>query len=419
LPAVLPGAGKFRIGDKKQDLEMTGGSKEPGKRLKILMVSPFLPYRGVPHAGGKFIHMLLDYLVQRHDVDLLVRVFPEEIRYLEETSRLPGKIFPLREPPSASPRSCSLTGRLLSYWRLGREANRIVRKGKYDLILVEYTEAGIFLKPRGWPPSILDNHDIITKTWHRRWQGAAGISRPLLRLVHLVSFVVERRTSRKFRVLFTKSREDAAWADKWIRHRDVRVLPIPAGVDMSLFPRQEAPGRLLFLGAMGRKLNVDAALYFYRKVFPVVRERFPDAQFWIVGGNPPEALRELCALDPSVRVTGFVEDIGECYASASVFVAPILIGGGIIVKVLDAMAAGVPVVTTTFGNEGIRAETGVDLFVADTPEDFASKVIMLLEEDGLRRRVGENGRAFVAKRFGKDRILEEFEADLLRIARSG
>jgi glycosyltransferase involved in cell wall biosynthesis len=102
-----------------------------------------------------------------------------------------------------------------------------------------------------------------------------------------------------------------------------------------------------------------------------------------------------------------------------VFVAPILIGGGIIVKVLDAMAAGVPVVTTTFGNEGIRAETGVDLFVADTPEDFASKVIMLLEEDGLRRRVGENGRAFVAKRFGKDRILEEFEADLVRIARSG
>jgi glycosyltransferase involved in cell wall biosynthesis len=102
---------------------------------------------------------------------------------------------------------------------------------------------------------------------------------------------------------------------------------------------------------------------------------------------------------------------------ASVFVAPILVGGGIIVKILDAMAAGVPVVTTTYGNEGIRAEPGNELFVADTPEDFASRVISLLGEDNLRQRVGENGRAFVTKYFGQNRILEEFEADLTRIAR--
>jgi glycosyltransferase involved in cell wall biosynthesis len=168
---------------------------------------------------------------------------------------------------------------------------------------------------------------------------------------------------------------------------------------------------------MNRKQNVDAVLYFYRKVFPLVRNHFPAAQFWVVGGNPPGQLQDLCIGDPSVRVTGFVEDIWKYYNSASVFVAPILVGGGVIVKILDAMAAGVPVVTTTYGNEGIRAEPGNELFVADTPEDFASRVISLLREDNLRHRVGENGRAFVTKYFGQNRILEEFEADLTRIAR--
>ncbi len=385
--------------------------------MKILVISPFLPYRNGPHAGGKFIHMVLQDLARRHDVDLLARVFPEEKPHMEETGRLVGNLFTVQEGAAASPIAGSMWARLLSYRHLGSAARRIVRDGNYDLIIVEYTETGLFLKTRGWPPAILDCHDIMTKPWYRRWQAARGISRALLRLVHLASFVAERRTAEKFTVVFTRSREDADWARKRLGHRDVRVLPHPAGVDMQLFPRKEVPGRLLFLGAMGRPLNVDAAVYFYHKVFPLVRDRFPTAQFWVVGGNPPARLRDLCAGDSSVRVTGFVEDIGECYRSASVFVAPILIGGGIIVKILDAMAGGVPVVTTSHGNEGIRAMPGVDLFVADTAEAFASKVISLLEDDGLRRRIGENGRAFVTKNYAKDRILEQFEADLTAIAR--
>jgi glycosyltransferase involved in cell wall biosynthesis len=362
--------------------------------------------------------MLLESLARRHEVDLLARVFPEEQPHIEETNRLVRHFYPLRGDPSASPNTGSVSGKILSYRHFGREANRIVREGKYDLILVEYTETGMFLNTRGWPVAVLDCHDIITKPWHRKWQGASGASRIFWRLIYIALSMGERRTAKKFRVLFTRSREDAEWAKKRIGHRDVRVLPHPAGADMQLFPRQEVPGRILFLGAMGRQLNVDAALFFYHKVFPLVRNRIPDAQFWIVGGNPRKDLRDLGAIDPYVRVTGFVEDIGECYRSASVFVAPILIGGGIIVKILDAMAAGVPVVTTAYGNEGIRAEPGVDLFVADTPEDFVSSVITLLGEDSLRRRIGENGKAFVTKNYGKDRILEEFETDLLRIARS-
>jgi polysaccharide biosynthesis protein PslH len=362
--------------------------------------------------------MLLEYLARRHEVDLLARVFPEEQPHTDEMNRLVRHFYPLRGDPSASPNTGSFSRKLLSYRHLGREANRIVREGNYDLVLVEYTQTGMFLKTRGWPVAVLDCHDIITKPWYRKWQSAAGASRIFWRLIYIARSMGERRTAKKFRVLFTRSHEDAGWAKKRIGHRDVRILPHPAGADLQLSPRQEVPGRILFLGAMGRQLNVDAALYFYHKVFPLVRNRFPDAQFWIVGGNPRKELLDLGAIDPYVRVTGFVKDIGECYRSASVFAAPILIGGGIIVKILDAMAAGVPVVTTTYGNEGIRAEAGVDLFVADTPEEFASRVVTLLEEDCLRRLVGENGRAFVTKYYGKDEILEEFGMNLSRIARA-
>lgn len=386
--------------------------------MKILLVSPFLPYRNVPHAGGKLIHMIIEHLSRRHDVDLLSRVFREERPSLEGSKRLVRNFYPLYEGPSTPSDTGSMAERIRSYRRLGREANRIVREGNYDLVLVEFTETGMFLRTGGWPPSILDCHDIITKPWYRRWRNADGISRIYRRLAYLAFSTAERRVAKKFRVLFTRSREDADWARQRTGHRDVRVLPHPAGADMRVYPRQEVPGRLLFLGAMRRQVNVDGALYFHRNVFPLVRQRFPEAQFWIAGGNPPDILRALCDRDASVRVTGFVEDLGECYGSASVFVAPILTGGGIIVKILDAMAAGVPIVTTSFGNEGIRAESGADLFVADTPEEFASRVISLLSDEGLRRRIGENGRAFAMRYFAKERILEEFEAELLEIARA-
>jgi glycosyltransferase involved in cell wall biosynthesis len=275
------------------------------------------------------------------------------------------------------------------------------------------------MRMQGWPPAVLDCHDIITKPWYRKWQNAQGASRMIWRFVHLVLSTGERRAAIKFRVLLTRSREDAEWAKKWIAHSDIRILPHPAGADIPASSRREVQGRILFLGAMGRQLNVDAALFFYHRVFPFVRERFPEAQFWVVGGNPPRQLIDLCEKDPSLRVTGFVEDIGESYGSAAVFAAPILVGGGIIVKVLDAMAAGVPVVTTTYGNEGIGAVDGEDLLIADSPEDFASEVISLLADETLRRRIGERGKEFVRKHFNRDTLMAKLEAILVETANQG
>ena len=163
-------------------------------------------------------------------------------------------------------------------------------------------------------------------------------------------------------------------------------------------------------------MNVDAALWFYQEVFPLVRRKIPDARFIIAGYGPPEELTSLAEKDPQVLVTGFVDDIDRCYKEAALFVAPILTGGGIIVKILDALAAGRPVVTTSYGNEGIGAEPGRDLLVADDPAGFAEGVVRLLREPEFARQMAENGREFVRKNYSLESVIDRIESCYKEVA---
>jgi glycosyltransferase involved in cell wall biosynthesis len=119
-----------------------------------------------------------------------------------------------------------------------------------------------------------------------------------------------------------------------------------------------------------------------------------------------------------VSVPGFVDDLDECYKKASVFVAPILVGGGIIVKILDSMAAGTPVVTTTYGNEGIGALPGRDLLIADDPKGFAEAVVRVLSDKELAAGLSRNGQEFVRKNFTLEAAITEIEAAYKKIVNS-
>src|SRR6185369_12870315 len=165
-----------------------------------------------------------------------------------------------------------------------------------------------------------------------------------------------------------------------------------------------------------RPVNVAAALWFYQQVFPLVREKVPGARFIVSGYGPPPVLIAL-ANDPQVDVTGYVDDLDRCHKEAAVFVAPILTGGGIIVKLLDALAAGTPTVATTFGNEGVNGVPGRDLPVADSPEEFACAVVKLLTDQAYAETIGKNGREFVRQRYGRQAImarLDELHAEVLQ-----
>jgi glycosyltransferase involved in cell wall biosynthesis len=151
---------------------------------------------------------------------------------------------------------------------------------------------------------------------------------------------------------------------------------------------------LVFTGSMGYRPNVDAALWFVHQVWGKVRAQVPEAQFFIVGNNPHNRLNMLRERD-HVQITGWVPDVNPFLHAATVYVVPMRMGSGTRLKLLQAMAAGRAVVSTTTGAQGLTVQDGVELRLADTAEGFAQAIVTLLNDAEQRQRLGETGRLYV------------------------
>jgi glycosyltransferase involved in cell wall biosynthesis len=169
---------------------------------------------------------------------------------------------------------------------------------------------------------------------------------------------------------------------------------------------------------MNYRPNVDAMTYFAERIFPLVQRRVPTAELLIVGQTPGPEIRRL-ARRPGIRVTGWVPDVDPPLQSAAVFVAPLRVARGIQNKVLQAMAAGVPVVATPAALGGINAAPDRDVLVGATPEGFAAQTVRLLMDRELRQRLGRAGRAFVAEHHQWDVHLARLENVLVQVAGNG
>ncbi|HYY95295.1 MAG TPA: glycosyltransferase [Pyrinomonadaceae bacterium] len=156
--------------------------------------------------------------------------------------------------------------------------------------------------------------------------------------------------------------------------------------------------RVVFVGSMDYHANVDAVTHFAREVWPRLRERLPGLVFSIVGRAPAPEVRALAA-QPGVEVTGTVADVRPYYRDALAAVIPLRVGGGSRLKILEAMAAGVPVVSTRLGAEGIDARDGVDIILAESADEFCDAVARLAAGDGARRELVAAGRALVRARY--------------------
>lgn len=184
----------------------------------------------------------------------------------------------------------------------------------------------------------------------------------------------------------------------------LQVVVVPNGVDISHYePGDVAPAplrdqALVFTGKMDFRPNVDAVLWFCSQVWPLVRQSEPDAQFYIVGRDPHPRLGPLTGM-PGVTLTGFVDDIRPYIAAACVYVVPLLTGGGTRLKVLEAMAMGKALISTRLGCEGIDAQPGRDLVLADEAGEFALQVVALLRDASRREALGRAARTFVERYF--------------------
>ena len=388
--------------------------------MRILFVSPFLPYPGVPHAGGKLIFYLLSVLSNRHSIVLLTRVFPGEEIQIPLLSGMFERVETIRAPGPIRPHSIrSFCETVASYLRLGHRAKELLRSDQFDLCQVEYTETAFFSPSRFSVPAVLTCHDVIAKPAYRTFEKSDGIARIKSWVNWRISLAIERHAVSKFSRILVLSEEDEAWAKRLYPGKNYRVLRYPAGVHFKGIPRKPFPGRVLFVGALNRPQNCDALRFFIQKVWSAVLREVPVAEFCVVGAGMEGSFMEELATAPRVIVVGQVPDVEPYYASAAVFVAPILSGGGVIVKVLDALAAGVPTVTTRYGNEGIRARGGEEIVVADNPDRFAEAVIRFLRDPGFGSDVGAAGRKFVEENFSPAVFEETLERGYRELVSQG
>jgi len=252
-------------------------------------------------------------------------------------------------------------------------------------------------------PVVWDSVDNIThlfkqssvqsKRWINRW-----ITRfELARTAHYESWLVDQFQ----RVLVTSPNDRQAFIDlRPGRDGPEKIKVLPNGVDLEYFipaPQIERePATLVVSGKMSYHANITMALVLAHEIMPRIWQHLPEVRLLVVGKDPPPQIQSLAG-DPRIEVTGTVPDIRPYLYKATLAVAPVQYGAGIQNKVLEAMACATPVISSPQAISALTAQVGVDIEVADQPQDFAGKAISLLNDLDRRERIGKAGLQYVQR----------------------
>ncbi|MBE7432457.1 MAG: glycosyltransferase [Anaerolineales bacterium] len=188
----------------------------------------------------------------------------------------------------------------------------------------------------------------------------------------------------------------------------LKITVLPNGVDTQRYaplPFPETTNRLIFVGNMAYRPNIDAVTNFCRKIYPIIKGHYPKIEFWIVGKDPTSEVTRF--VGNGVHVTGRVDDLLPYYKDSIICVVPLRAGGGTRLKILEAMALGRPVVTTAIGCEGLDVRNGEHLFIADTPGLFAEHILNLLKNKRQWVEITRRARELVVERYDWDLIAQK------------
>jgi glycosyltransferase involved in cell wall biosynthesis len=190
----------------------------------------------------------------------------------------------------------------------------------------------------------------------------------------------------------------------------ISVIPIAVDTqELKFTQRKQGSKNIITLGTLHYPPNADGIRWFFQEVFPLVHEHVPEATLTIIGKNPPPDFLQFAKDNPAINVTGYVEDLTPYMERAALMVVAVRAGGGMRVRILEAFARGMPVVTTTVGLEGIEAEVGRDVLVEDEPQDFAESVIHLLQDEELQSMLAVNGRNLAEERYDWQVVLRKMD----------
>ncbi len=390
--------------------------------MNILVLTPYIPYP--PNFGGsvRIFHLIRQLHRLGHAVDLLS--FQEERssgdpRGLEPVCRT---ITLIRRRVSGK-RGCQLASLVSArsfQWLFHRSAalqqalDRLVREQGTDLILVEFSQMAGYRFPAG-VPVVLDEHNVEFDLLARMATREGSLPRRLYNRIEAAKFRREELSAcRAAALTLVTSPRDGEVLQQHLP--GLRTAVITNGVDCDSFARPAGPRQpdaAVFVGATHYFPNEDGVLFFLREIAARVRQLRPAFRFAVVGGRPPPSLTSQRA--DWLDVTGYVDDVRPFLWNASVFVVPLRMGGGTRFKIVEAFAAGVPVVSTRLGAEGLPVEDGRELLLADEPDAFADAVARVLADPVLGARLAQNGLAFVRRYFDWAVIGDRLDAALSNV----
>jgi glycosyltransferase involved in cell wall biosynthesis len=407
--------------------------------MKILVITPYLPSPGAD-GGGTVMFNLIKNLSARHEITCLTFAGEQDLPSLVQMEQHCVKVITVPFPGGMGmlplSKAFNLARRLMQnilsfttftpvvVWKcrslvMMREIRLAIEQNKPDVVHCCFPQMAHYVEACRGVPAVMDTLDVALVGVLRRAMSGRRIWTKTYYLMQWLFWVrYESRWFPLFGKVLTVTRQDAAALKMVIPNLDLYSDAIAVDIAPPPASAYGAAHRIGFLASFGHQPNVDAALYFSESVFPLVRRRLADAEFVVAGRNPPEALHHATA--DGVNCIGFVDDVPTFYSSVDVIVAPIRYGGGIKIKVLEAMACGKPVVTTSVGAEGIiEAEEGA-LIVTDDPAAFADAVISLLEDEARRTLLGERARHLIERRFSWQRVMDDLDkiyVDLVRVKR--
>jgi hypothetical protein len=379
--------------------------------MQVLFLTQIVPW---PADSGPKIKTqnVLRYLAARHSIHLISFVRNEAEQTHAQSLKQVCETVTTVPLQRSRRRDAAAMARSLTNGRpflVERDDSRAMRRAVADLLECRPVDAAhadqltMAQFAVGLPVArrVLDEHNAVWTIVRRAAARERGVRRLLAELEWRKLRAYEGGICRRFDWVTVVSAEDRRFLEE-PAGTPLRAPVIPIAVDteqLAVIPRTAAARHVLSVATMFYPPNVEGVYWFATEVFPLVRQRLPDVRFSIVGSRPPERIARLAGDATGVAVTGYVPDLEPVLRLAGVLVVPLHAGSGMRVKILEAFARGIPVVSTTIGVEGIEARSGEHLLVADEPAAFAQAVTRVLTDHDLAACLAAAARRLVEERY--------------------
>jgi polysaccharide biosynthesis protein PslH len=398
--------------------------------MKILTISSTFPYP--PTKGGTHNRTfnLIQPITQRHQVTLVTQrgddVSDEDVEGLEKHV---AELIVFERPKSVESGIASKIKRFGQFFLKGSPPNvlylyspeiqqwidRAIAENKFRAITCEHSVNEIYIRPqwRNKVTTVIDIHSSIYRTCKNQLATNTSDNPQRDRLYLPLLKRYEKNSLSKFSQVVVTTDEDKQQMEEF--NPQAKVTIIANGVDLDTFPyrtKDPAGHNIVFVGGLDYFVNIDAACFFSREVFPLIQKKFPDATLTLVGSKPSEEVKALTAQNPAISVTGRVPSIAEYLHQATVAVAPLRTGFGMKIKTLEYMSAGVPIVGSDRGLEGIAVDdVNIPLRAlrANSISEYVTAITKLFNDPQLRASLSTNGRQAIEQEYTWLNLSHQYE----------